>query len=41
MLLCLQGVNTGQVCRTGILCYAFWSFNIGLALRVLISVLPV
>ncbi|MCH7995378.1 MAG: nitric-oxide reductase large subunit [Planctomycetes bacterium] len=41
MLFCFKGMNTRQVWRTGILSYAFWSINIGLALMVLISVLPV
>ncbi len=41
MLFCLQGMSTHQVWRTGILSFAFWSINIGLALMVLISVLPV
>ena len=41
MLFCFKGMNARQVWRTGILRYACWSINIGLALMVLISVLPV
>ena len=41
MLLCFKWVSARQVWRTGILSFAFWSINIGLALMVLISVLPV
>ncbi len=41
MLFCLKGAAVRQVWRTKVLSYAFWSINIGLALMVLISVLPV
>lgn len=41
MLFCLKGLATHNVWRTGVLAYAFWSINIGLALMVLISLLPV
>jgi nitric oxide reductase subunit B len=41
MLFCFKGVAVRQVWRTRILSFAFWSINIGLALMVLISVLPV
>ena len=41
MLFCLKGLATHRVWRTGALAYAFWSINAGLALMVLISVLPV
>ncbi|NUQ65159.1 MAG: nitric-oxide reductase large subunit [Pirellulales bacterium] len=41
MLFCLKGLTTHNVWRTGSLAFAFWAINIGLALMVLISVLPV
>lgn len=41
MLFCLKGLATRKVWKTGALSYAFWSINIGLALMVLISLLPV
>ncbi len=41
MLFCLKGLATRKVWRTGVLAYAFWSINVGLALMVLISLLPV
>ncbi len=41
MLFCLKGIAVRQVWRTRVLSFAFWSINIGLALMVLISVLPV
>ena len=41
MLFCLKGNAVRQVWRTRLLSFAFWSINIGLALMVLISVLPV
>ncbi len=41
MLFCLKGNAARQVWRTRLLSFAFWSINIGLALMVLISVLPV
>ncbi len=41
MLFCLKGLATHHVWRTRCLSYAFWSINVGLALMVLISLLPV
>lgn len=41
MLFCLKGLATKKVWKTGALKFAFWSINIGLALMVLISLLPV
>ncbi|GJQ25924.1 MAG: nitric-oxide reductase large subunit [Phycisphaerae bacterium] len=41
MLFCLKGLATRKVWRTGVLSFAFWSINIGLALMVLLSLLPV
>ncbi|MBE7560055.1 nitric-oxide reductase large subunit [bacterium] len=41
MLFCLKGLAAHQVWRTGALCFSFWAVNVGLALMVLISVLPV
>lgn len=41
MLFCLKGLATQNVWRTKYLSYAFWSINVGLALMVLISLLPV
>jgi nitric oxide reductase subunit B len=41
MLFCLKGLTTHNAWRTGSLAFAFWAINVGLALMVLISVLPV
>lgn len=41
MLFCLKGLATRHVWKTGALNFAFWAINIGLALMVLISLLPV
>jgi len=41
MLFCLKGLATRLEWRTGALAYAFWSINTGLALMVLLSLLPV
>jgi nitric oxide reductase subunit B len=41
MLFCLKGLTTHNIWRTGVLGFAFWAINIGLALMVLLSVLPV
>ncbi|MBI5762508.1 MAG: nitric-oxide reductase large subunit [Planctomycetes bacterium] len=41
MLFCLKGLATHNVWRTRVLAYSFWSINIGLALMVLLSLLPV
>jgi nitric oxide reductase subunit B len=40
-LFCLRGLFMRQQWRTGVLAFAFWSMNIGLALMVLLSLLPV
>ncbi len=41
MLFCLKGLATHHVWRTGVLSFSFWAINIGLALMVLLSLLPV
>ena len=41
MLFCLQGLATHQIWKTGVLAFAFWAINVGLALMVLLSLLPV
>ncbi|MCZ7648885.1 MAG: nitric-oxide reductase large subunit [Planctomycetota bacterium] len=41
MLFCLKGLAARRRWRTGALSFAFWSINIGLALMVLLSLLPV
>jgi len=41
MLFCLRGLTTNQPWKTGLLSFTFWSINIGLALMVLLSLLPV
>ena len=41
MLFCLKSIAARKVWRTRLLSFAFWSINAGLALMVLISVLPV
>jgi len=41
MLFCLKGLATHNAWRTRVLAYSFWSINIGLALMVLLSLLPV
>jgi nitric oxide reductase subunit B len=40
-LFCLKGLDVQRTWKTGSLKFAFWSINVGLALMVLISVLPV
>lgn len=40
-LFCLKGLAAHNKWRTGVLSFSFWAINIGLALMVLISVLPV
>ncbi len=40
-LFCLKGLTVHRRWKTGVLSFAFWSINLGLALMVLISVLPV
>ncbi|MCS6927052.1 MAG: nitric-oxide reductase large subunit, partial [Candidatus Binatia bacterium] len=41
MLFCLKGLAAHRVWKTGMLGFAFWAINIGLALMVLLSLLPV
>jgi nitric oxide reductase subunit B len=41
MLFCLKGLTGQRIWKTGVLRYAFWAINIGLAAMVLISVLPI
>jgi len=41
MLFCLKGLTGQKVWKTGLLSFAFWAINIGLALMVLLSLLPV
>lgn len=41
MLFCLKGLAARKHWRTGTLAFAFWSINVGLALMVLLSLLPV
>jgi nitric oxide reductase subunit B len=40
MLFCLKGLAAQNVWRTRLLAFCFWSINIGLALMVLLSLLP-
>ncbi|MDC0747140.1 nitric-oxide reductase large subunit [Polyangium mundeleinium] len=40
MLFCLKGLSTHRAWKTGALSFAFWTINIGLALMVLLSLLP-
>ena len=41
MLFVLKGLAANKVWKEGVIRFAFWSINIGLALMVLLSVLPV
>jgi nitric oxide reductase subunit B len=41
MLFCLKGLATRNQWRTGVLAFSFWAINLGLALMVLLSLLPV
>jgi nitric oxide reductase subunit B len=41
MLFCLKGLTLRREWKTGALSFAFWTINVGLALMVLLSVLPV
>ncbi|MDX2106213.1 MAG: nitric-oxide reductase large subunit [Candidatus Melainabacteria bacterium] len=41
MLFCLKGLAARTIWKTGAVSFAFWAINIGLALMVLISLLPV
>jgi len=40
-LFCLKGLTVRRAWRTGSLTFAFWAINVGLALMVLLSLLPV
>ncbi|HYG23916.1 MAG TPA: nitric-oxide reductase large subunit [Verrucomicrobiae bacterium] len=41
MLFCQRGLTNDRLWKTGLLSFSFWSINIGLALMVLLSLLPV
>ena len=41
MLFCLRALRPGKAWKNGPLSFSFWSINIGLALMVLISTLPI
>lgn len=41
MLFCLRGLTVQREWKTGVLKFAFWAINIGLALMVLLSLLPI
>jgi nitric oxide reductase subunit B len=41
MLFCLRGLTSRRVWKTGILGFSFWMINIGLALMVVLSLLPI
>jgi nitric oxide reductase subunit B len=41
MLFCLKGLTERQPERTRLMSFSFWSINIGLALMVLLSLLPI
>jgi nitric oxide reductase subunit B len=41
MLFCMKGLAARNTWKTGLLSFSFWSINIGLALMVLLSLLPV
>ncbi|MGZ4974335.1 MAG: nitric-oxide reductase large subunit [Limisphaerales bacterium] len=41
MLFCLRALTNDRVWKTGLVSFTFWSINIGLALMVLLSLLPV
>jgi nitric oxide reductase subunit B len=41
MLFCLRALRPGKAWKNGPLSFAFWAINIGLALMVLISTLPI
>jgi nitric oxide reductase subunit B len=40
-LFCLKGLATRREWRTSVLAFSFWAINLGLALMVLLSLLPV
>jgi nitric oxide reductase subunit B len=41
MLFCMKGLIGKRIWKTGVLGFAFWAINIGLALMILLSLLPV
>lgn len=41
MLFCLRGLTSNKEWKTGVLRFSFWAINIGLALMVLLSLLPI
>src|SRR4029077_9072052 len=41
MLFCLRGLTRQEFWKTRLLSFSFWSLNVGLALMILISLLPV
>jgi nitric oxide reductase subunit B len=41
MLFCLRGLTRQEVWKSRTLAFSFWSLNVGLALMVLVSLLPV
>ncbi|WP_230077081.1 cbb3-type cytochrome c oxidase subunit I [Brevibacillus sedimenti] len=41
MLFCLRGLTSQRIWKTKILAFSFWSINIGLALMVVLSLLPI
>lgn len=41
MLFCLRGLTSRRIWKTKILAFSFWSINIGLALMVVLSLLPI
>lgn len=41
MLFCLRGLTREEYWKSGILSFSFWALNIGLALMVIVSLLPV
>jgi nitric oxide reductase subunit B len=41
MLFCMRALTTNRVWKTGLISFTFWSINVGLALMVLLSLLPV
>ncbi|RYL94933.1 nitric-oxide reductase large subunit [Sporolactobacillus sp. THM7-4] len=41
MLFCLRGLTVQREWKTGVLKFSFWAINIGLALMVLLSLLPI
>jgi len=41
MLFCLRALRPGMAWKSGPLWFSFWAINLGLALMVLLSVLPI